>query len=101
MDYENYILDLFVGENEEDTYLVELNSFESWTGSCLFSWNLDRETLLNGPFEFRLVQSAPEIDIDDYIPAVWKKIVLERLGGWITTTKEEVPAESASKCLIS
>lgn len=53
--HETYICDLFVYPNFEKVSLIELNSFESWTGGCLFSWAENSEVLQNGPFEFRIV----------------------------------------------
>jgi len=63
--HQTYIVDLFlyppaVSGNDDsfgDVLLIELNSFESWTGACLFSWGEDSQVLLNGPFEFRICEA--------------------------------------------
>ena len=81
--------------------VVELNSFESWTGACLFSWNLDREVLLRegrekeeekgdegGDVEMRMVETPPQVDIKDFIPPAWLAVVLEELAEFIEEEKE-------------
>jgi D123 len=45
--HRTYIVDLFVPRNADELLVViELNSFESWTSACLFSWTNDRDILL-------------------------------------------------------
>jgi hypothetical protein len=81
---------------------VELNSFESWTGGCLFSWGEDRETLLNGPLQFRLVEQPPPIDSDDYISIEWKKVVLNELKDFVTENEDvEEKENKEGKCIVS
>eukprot|EP00005_Dracoamoeba_jomungandri_P004910 CAMPEP_0174253846 /NCGR_PEP_ID=MMETSP0439-20130205/3210_1 /TAXON_ID=0 /ORGANISM="Stereomyxa ramosa, Strain Chinc5" /LENGTH=341 /DNA_ID=CAMNT_0015335111 /DNA_START=281 /DNA_END=1306 /DNA_ORIENTATION=- len=46
-DYGAYIIDFGLNLDME-IKVIELNSFESWTGACLFSWSTDREVILNG-----------------------------------------------------
>ncbi len=137
---QNYIIDLFVSDNDNSSSssnsnsnsnninsnnsnnrnnitIIELNSFESWTGGCLFSWSEDREILLNGPLTIRMVETPindegtsaimeneREIDIDDYIPEEWKTVILEELREYIQEkVKEEVKEEVANngRCLIA
>jgi hypothetical protein len=57
--FATYIIDFAIVEREKNidvlpeigplgVKVVELNSFESWTGACLFSWSADQEVLLHG-----------------------------------------------------
>lgn len=54
--------------------------------------------LLNGPFEFRMVEKkVEEVDTDDIIPPKWKAIVLEECGEWVT----DVAEVDERKCVLS
>mmetsp|Transcript_19494 Transcript_19494/g.27459 ORF Transcript_19494/g.27459 Transcript_19494/m.27459 type:complete len:388 (-) Transcript_19494:142-1305(-) len=41
---------------EEGIKVIELNTYESYTGSGLFSWREDRKLLMQGPYEIRVVE---------------------------------------------
>lgn len=70
----NYILDIFVGENE--IKVIELNAFEDATGTLLFSWKTDRKILTEGPFEFR-VRNEPLKDFN-FIQKEFKHFFVEK-----------------------
>ncbi|KAJ5078546.1 cell division cycle protein [Anaeramoeba ignava] len=57
---DNYIVDLVFLEKE--IKIIELNPFFADTSGCLFDWNedLDRQTIKNGPFEFRILEKPIE-----------------------------------------
>lgn len=57
--------------------IIELNPFHVGAGPCLFSWRLDRERFLNGPYEFRIVENAQN-DSFDVIPLKWQKWIKKR-----------------------
>ncbi len=52
--------------------MVELNPFDEWTDSALFSWIRHKHRLRNGPFEFKYIQKAK----DDKKTAWWKVLLL-------------------------
>lgn len=92
--YGNYVVDFFVGEEEKEgesnVKVVELNSFESWTGGCLFSWTTDRDIILNGPLEMRVVETIPSSHfVDDYFPPQWKDLIVANLGEYLTKKEEK------------
>ena len=76
---ESYVIDFFV--DVDKIYVIELNPFHTGAGPCLFTWRgiyfficffslfqnfngfvqkENRELFMNGPFEFRVVQSPGE-----------------------------------------
>jgi len=71
--HETYILDLFV--YGDSIKVIELNSFETWTGACLFSWAEDKNLLLNGPFSFRIVEKQPQENLFYMIPFGWRNFM--------------------------
>jgi len=65
-------LDLFV--REDSVTIIELNPFHTGAGAGLFSWKDHRELFMNGPFEFRIVESPPE-NAKESIPIQWQKFI--------------------------
>jgi len=53
-----------------DVLIVEVNPFHANTSGCLFRWKNDRNQILNGPFEFRIL-TVPITNPLEYIPAYW------------------------------
>lgn len=76
--HESYIIDLFVCEDGQ-IKVVELNSFEAWTGGCLFTWAEDKEILMcteeGRPLEFRYVKAPPQQDLLLMLGPNWKGFV--------------------------
>lgn len=98
-----YVVDLFVdvealagGKTEGVVQVVELNSFESWTGACLFSWGADNDVIFGRkPFELRVVtKPAPDETLLDMIPSPWIKFIQETFPDPTTSAKKE------SRCVI-
>mmetsp|Transcript_9499 Transcript_9499/g.10498 ORF Transcript_9499/g.10498 Transcript_9499/m.10498 type:complete len:378 (-) Transcript_9499:58-1191(-) len=78
--HENYVIDFYV-DNNDNVYIIELNSFESWTGGCLFSWSKDIDVIVNGPLEFRLVtKDAPKHEHWGMIPRPWQTFILTQFN---------------------
>ena len=69
-EHKNYVVDFFVGP--EKVYLIEINPFHNGAGACLFTWREHREVFMNGPFEFRVVES-PQDDCLTALHATWQK----------------------------
>ena len=42
-------------------WIVELNPFDTYTGSGLFDWGIDWKVLTKGPFEFRIVENEKKV----------------------------------------
>jgi len=59
--------------------VIELNPFYISAGAGLFSWRLDRERFLNGPFEFRITESFPE-EGKDILPLRWARWLRTHYG---------------------
>jgi len=97
MDFESYIIDLFVGENE--VKIIELNSFEAWTGGCLFSWNSDLKILMHGPLEFRFAMNQIE-DIFLLIPHEWRDLIQKNFPD-VFKEKDAPLTVKKSYCFIS
>jgi len=78
--HESYVVDFFVSSS--GVKIIELNSFEAWTGACLFTWSEHTDILMNGPFEFRIVekQSLVEEDMLLLLPSDWRKFITECLN---------------------
>lgn len=68
-EHKNYVVDFFVGPT--DVYIIEINPFHNGAGACLFTWREHRELFMNGPFEFRVVQS-PRDDCLTVLHANWQ-----------------------------
>jgi hypothetical protein len=105
--HQTYVVDLYVAE--DSIKIVELNSFESWTGACLFSWSLDKETLLNGPFELRFLEEPTTEDLFDVIPREWQYFIhenynLERKVKKVAQSSSQnatvPPATTVNDCII-
>jgi len=69
-EHKNYVVDFFVGP--ERVYLIEINPFHNGAGACLFTWREHREVFMNGPFEFRVVES-PQDNCLLALHATWQK----------------------------
>lgn len=69
-EHKNYVIDFFVGL--EKVFVIEINPFHNGAGACLFTWRENRETFMNGPFEFRVVES-PRDDCLTALHATWQK----------------------------
>ena len=69
-EHKNYVVDFFVGP--EKVFLIEINPFHNGAGACLFTWREHREVFMNGPFEFRVVES-PQDDCLTALHATWQK----------------------------
>ncbi|XP_065886483.1 uncharacterized protein [Dysidea avara] len=68
-EHKNYVVDFFVGPS--NVYIIEINPFHNGAGACLFTWREHREIFMNGPFEFRVVQS-PRDDCLTVLHANWQ-----------------------------
>jgi len=67
------VVDFFV--DEDRIFLIEINPFGSGTGPSLFSWKQDREQLMKGPFEFRILNESKEDTLKTGMtPFWWKKL---------------------------
>eukprot|EP01117_Protostelium_nocturnum_P013769 TRINITY_DN5176_c0_g1_i1.p1 TRINITY_DN5176_c0_g1~~TRINITY_DN5176_c0_g1_i1.p1 ORF type:complete len:347 (-),score=88.53 TRINITY_DN5176_c0_g1_i1:44-1084(-) len=55
---ESFTIDFAV--NSETVFVVELNPFGPCSSPALFSWSEDNEILLDGPFQFRVLDSLPK-----------------------------------------
>lgn len=69
-EHKNYVIDFFVGPDK--VFLIEINPFHNGAGACLFTWREHREVFMNGPFEFRVVES-PQDDCLTALHATWQK----------------------------
>jgi len=69
-EHKNYVVDFFVGPT--NVYIIEINPFHNGAGACLFTWREHREIFMNGPFEFRVVQS-PRDDCLTVLHANWQR----------------------------
>jgi len=65
-------------EGEYEVLVVELNSLESWTGACLFSWSKDFDRFLNGPFECRIVTEPTNENFVGILPRNWEQAIDRR-----------------------
>jgi len=70
---ENYIVD-FVCFDTGEIKVIELNPWASTTGASLFSWHNDRQLLMNGPFEFRILGKPIEDIKKELFPEIKKLI---------------------------
>jgi len=75
--HESYIIDFFV--SSEGVKLVELNSFEAWTGACLFTWHEHTTVFKKGPFTFAVVEDPPQEDLLQLLPQSWRTFISECL----------------------
>lgn len=67
------VVDFFV--DKDRVFLIEINPFSSGTGPSLFSWKHDRERLMNGPFEFRVLNESVQDTLKTgMIPFWWRKM---------------------------
>ena len=71
-EHKNYVVDFFVGP--EKIFLIEINPFHNGAGACLFTWREHRELFMNGPFEFRVVET-PQDDCLTALHAMWQKLL--------------------------
>eukprot|EP01117_Protostelium_nocturnum_P008561 TRINITY_DN3076_c0_g1_i1.p1 TRINITY_DN3076_c0_g1~~TRINITY_DN3076_c0_g1_i1.p1 ORF type:complete len:391 (-),score=115.60 TRINITY_DN3076_c0_g1_i1:602-1774(-) len=71
----SYVVDLFVSTNR--IYIIELNPFHNGAGGGLFSWSKNRDLFMNGPLEFRIVNSEKELDEDpwEFITTYWLRLI--------------------------
>ena len=69
---ESYGIDFFFDFITGRIMVIELNTFGTQAGAGLFSWKDDRETMLNPPFELRVVQTEPESPME-LVPARWRR----------------------------
>lgn len=90
-EHKNYVVDFFVGL--EKVYLIEINPFHNGAGACLFTWREHREVFMNGPFEFRVVES-PQDNCLTALHATWQK-QLETI-----ITQKSLPPRRRSLCHI-
>jgi len=75
--HQAYIIDFFVAS--DGVKIVELNSFEAWTGACLFTWHEHSDILKNGPFTFAVVEEQPQEDLLELLPPTWRKYIIDCL----------------------
>eukprot|EP01124_Arcella_intermedia_P035606 TRINITY_DN9120_c0_g1_i1.p1 TRINITY_DN9120_c0_g1~~TRINITY_DN9120_c0_g1_i1.p1 ORF type:complete len:347 (-),score=110.14 TRINITY_DN9120_c0_g1_i1:18-1058(-) len=72
---DNYIID-FLCYDDFNIQIIEINPWASTTGASLFSWSADRQVLMNGPYEFRILK-APIPDIHKQLFPKIQKIIQE------------------------
>eukprot|EP01112_Ceratiomyxa_fruticulosa_P009716 TRINITY_DN2547_c0_g1_i12.p1 TRINITY_DN2547_c0_g1~~TRINITY_DN2547_c0_g1_i12.p1 ORF type:complete len:395 (+),score=74.77 TRINITY_DN2547_c0_g1_i12:744-1928(+) len=77
--HESYVFDVFYGQDRR-CKLIELNSFGSFSGGCLFEWGSDKEILLHGPLELRLVTKPSDMDYFDLVPNFWQSALKLRFS---------------------
>jgi len=70
--HESYVIDFFV--LKEKILIIELNPFHIGAGAGLFSWKDNREVFMNGPLEFRIVETMPT-DPREVLPIQWTKFL--------------------------
>ena len=90
-EHKNYVIDFFVGPKK--VFLIEINPFHNGAGACLFTWREHREVFMNGPFEFRVVES-PQDNCLTALHATWQK-QLETI-----ITQKTQPPRRRSACHI-
>jgi hypothetical protein len=72
----SYVVDFAIlGDAAEDIKVIELNPFYVGAGTGLFSWRVDRELFLQGPFEFR-VRESPIPDALDALAPIWRRYII-------------------------
>jgi len=84
----SYVIDFFVNPETLRVMVIELNPFHIGAGTGLFTWREDRETFLNGPFQFRITTEVPK-DVKEIIPIKWAK--------WIKKTYHPEPENSVEE----
>jgi len=78
--HDNYVIDLFMDRTDGDKfYVIELNPFHIGAGACLFSWKLDRDLFLNGPFEIRVQTNHFKGDYQSILSIGWEKFLQKHL----------------------
>eukprot|EP00294_Goniomonas_avonlea_P014031 CAMPEP_0114549790 /NCGR_PEP_ID=MMETSP0114-20121206/5713_1 /TAXON_ID=31324 /ORGANISM="Goniomonas sp, Strain m" /LENGTH=368 /DNA_ID=CAMNT_0001734491 /DNA_START=8 /DNA_END=1114 /DNA_ORIENTATION=+ len=74
MTHNSYVMDVFVGADK--VYIIEFFGFDVAISACLFSWRDNRQQLMSGPFEFRVVEAPLENPLLS-LPARWEKVLKE------------------------
>uniref|UniRef100_A0A7S2TRW3 Cell division cycle protein 123 n=1 Tax=Lotharella oceanica TaxID=641309 RepID=A0A7S2TRW3_9EUKA len=78
--HESYVIDFLVrSPTWDDVQVIELNAYEVYTGAGLFSWSKDRDVLMNGPFELRVLESEPDVGREQFIAKRWMPVVDEHI----------------------
>merc|ERR1712228_490250 len=93
---ERYVVDL-VTLNDE-SFVVEVNPFAEFAGTCLFSWSKDRELLTaESGFDFRVVEGTPKFPRANVNPEFLKILdrTIEEEGKTSRDCGEEVNAKSS------
>lgn len=54
--FDHAVLDFLYLKDVDKAYIIELNSFQTSTGSILFDWCKDHDIIQKGPFEFRYLK---------------------------------------------
>jgi gamma-glutamylcyclotransferase (GGCT)/AIG2-like uncharacterized protein YtfP len=85
----NYIVDV-ADIPGKGVVLIELSPFLKCTGTALFNWKLNKQQLMNGPFEFRL-RTIPYPGLSDLLEAGW----LSRFQDLVPPYWEYYPAEES------
>lgn len=75
----SYVIDFYI-QADGQPIIIELNPFHIGAGPCLFRWKEDRDLFLNGPFEFRIVESEPS-DAIEAVPPKWTRWIRSQLAG--------------------
>ncbi|PRP78291.1 hypothetical protein PROFUN_13825 [Planoprotostelium fungivorum] len=70
--HNNYVVDLFIGRDR--ILIIELNPFHNGAGAGLFSWATDRDTLMNGPLEFKILLQ-PAHNVREHVPDQWQRLI--------------------------
>jgi hypothetical protein len=89
--HRTFIVDLFLSPSTNKIQIVGFNPFEATTCASLFDWRKDTNVLLNGPFQFRILDTPPAAMFDkkkgrsedvamEVIPPKWARILQADLG---------------------
>lgn len=73
--HHNYVIDFILFPNGENK-IIEINPFATNAGTGLFSWENDKDLIMNGPFEFRVLDHLPENSSNSIHPD-WIKYLYE------------------------
>jgi len=100
--YDNYIIDFVV--LEDSIKIIEMNPYTEKTGSALFNWNQDKNTIEGGPFELRLNVETKSDKILEALLIGWKHLVNEATKDELSTSSSnsnENTLSTQKKCTIS
>jgi len=84
--YDSYVVDLLVRWQETKAgdlirmQVIEVNPFEKFTGAGMFNWRRDRNTLLKGPFQLRVVKSQPSTGYDHFVAKRWQPFIKSHIS---------------------